>query len=167
MRALLTFVLIGAFGYPANGTAEPAETAVIPSAEIEVHAVVVDEPRVNALPQGSGDIWDLLESSGQLVETVSTNRVGLNAPDLLQVNSAANIRSGPFPSAEIVGIAPAGVSVQAAARYLEWVLIVDPWSWETGWIHSQRLAPYPTPAIPIGAGQSQRERALVTRYCAL
>jgi hypothetical protein len=167
MRALLTFVLIGAFGYPANGIAEPAESAVIPSAQIEVHAVVVDQPRVNALPQGSGDIWDILESSGQLVETVPTNRVDLNAPDLLQVNSAANIHSGPFPSAEIVGIAPPGASVEAAARYAEWVLIVDPWSWETGWIHSQRLAPYPTPATPIGPGQRQRERTPVTRYCAL
>lgn len=167
MRALLTLGLIGAFGYPANGTAEPAETAFTPPAPIEVHAVVVDQPRVNALPQGSGDIWDLVESSGQLVETVPTNRVDVNAPDLLQVNSAANIRSGPFPSAEIVGIAPPGASVQAAARYAEWVLIVDPWSWETGWIHSQRLAPYPTPTTPFGAGQRPRESTPVTRYCAL
>ena len=129
---------------------------------------MVDNPRVNGLPQGSGDIWDLLELSDQLVETVSTNRVDVNAPDLLQVNSAANIRSGPFSSAEIVGIAPAGVSVQAAARYSEWVLIVDPWSWETGWIHSQRLAPYPRhPQYQSTSGQCQRERTLVTRYCAL
>jgi SH3 domain-containing protein len=145
MRVLLTLGLIGAI----------------------VYSVVVDQPQVSALPQGLGDIWDLLESSGQLVETVPTNRADLNAPDLLQVNSAANIRSGPFPSAEIVGIAPAGASVQAAARYVEWVLIVDPWSWETGWIHSQRLAPYPTPATLIVAGQCQGERRLVTRYCAL
>jgi hypothetical protein len=71
MRALLTLGLIGAIGYATNGTAEP-ETAFTPSAQIEVHSVVVDEPQARALPQGSGEIWDLLESSGQLVETRDT-----------------------------------------------------------------------------------------------
>jgi hypothetical protein len=158
MRALLTLGLIGAFGYPTNGIAESSETAVIRSAPIEVHSVVVDQPQVKALPHGSGDIWDLLESSGQLVTAVPTNRVDLSAPDLLKVNSVAIIRSGPFPSGEIVGIAPAGVSVQAAARYSEWVLIIDPWSWETGWIRSKLLAPYAMPSAPWDAKQRQTER---------
>jgi hypothetical protein len=151
MRALLTLGLIGAIGYTTNGTAELAEPAFIPSEQIEVHSVVVDEPQVKALPQGSGEIWDLLESSGQLVETVPPYRVELSAPDLLKVSSATNIRSGPFSSAEIVGIAPAGASVQVAARHSEWVLIMDPWSWETGWIHSKLLAPYAPPSTPFGA----------------
>ena len=166
MRALLTLGLIGVIGYTTNGTAEPAEPAFIPSERTEVHSVVVDEPQVKALPTGSGEIWDLLESSGQLVETVPpTGRVELNAIELLKVGSEANIRGGPFASAEIVGIAPAGASVEAAARYSDWVLIVDPWSWETGWIHSKELAPYATSSTPLGAvlGYGAATSRLVSR----
>jgi hypothetical protein len=126
----------------------------------------VDKPQVKSLPTGSGEIWDLLESSGQSVETVpSTGRVELNATELLKVGSEANIRGGPFASAEIVGIAPAGASVQAAARYSDWVLIVDPWSWETGWILSKDLAPYATPSTPLGAvlGYGAARSRLVSR----
>ena len=151
MRALLMLGLISAIGYTTNGTAELAETAFTPFEQVEVHAVVVGEPQVIALPQGSGEIWDLLESSGQLVDTVPPHQVEPKALDFLKVSSAAHIRSGPSLTAEIVGIAPAGASVQAAARYSEWVLIVDPWSWETGWIHAKELAPYATPSTPVGA----------------
>jgi hypothetical protein len=139
MRALLTLGLIAAIGYTTNGAAEPADIAFTPSKQGEVHAVVVDAPRVDMLPQGSGEISDLVEASGQLVEAVPPDWA---ARDLVRVSSATDIRSGPSPSAEIIGIAPAGVSVRAAARYSEWVLIVDPWSWETGWIHSKALAPF-------------------------
>jgi Bacterial SH3 domain len=141
MRALLTLGLIAAIGYTTNGSAEPANTAFPPSKQREVHAVVVDEPQVN-MPQGSGEISDLVEPSGQAVETVSPDRTGPDALDLLRISSPTNIRSGPSPSAEIIGIAPAGASVRAAARSSDWVLIVDPWSGETGWIHSQSLAPF-------------------------
>jgi hypothetical protein len=165
MRALLTLGLIGVIGYTTNGTAEPADPVFIPSEQTEVHSVVVDEPQVKALPTGSGEIWELLESSGQLVDTVPHNRVEPNALDLLKVGSDANIRGGPFASAEIVGIAPAGASVQAAARYSDWVLIVDPWSWETGWILSKDLAPYATPSTPLGAvlGYGAARSRLVSR----
>jgi hypothetical protein len=142
MRALLTLGLIAAIGYTTNVAAEPADTALNLSKQGEVHAVVVDEPQVNRLPQGSGEISDLVESWGQLVETVPPVRAEPDARDLLRVSSATKIRSGPPPSAEIIGIAPAGASVRAAARSSEWVLIVDPWSWETGWIHSRSLAPF-------------------------
>jgi SH3 domain-containing protein len=142
MRALLTLGLIAAIGYATNGAAEPANTAFSPSKQDEVHAVVVDEPRVDRLPRGSGEISDLVEASGQLVETVPPDRAEPEARNLLRVSSPTNIRSDPSPSAEIIGIAPAGASVRAAARYSEWVLIVDPWSWETGWIHSKSLAPF-------------------------
>jgi hypothetical protein len=140
-RALLTLGLIAAIGYTTNGSAEPANTAVPPAKQGEVHAVVVDESRVN-MPQGSGEISDLVKSSGQLVETVPPVRPGPDARGLLRISSATTIRSGPSPSAEIIGIAQPGASVRAAARYSEWVLIVDPWSGETGWIHSQSLAPF-------------------------
>ena len=142
MRALLTLGLIAAIGYTTNGSAEPADNALTPAKQGEVHAVVVDAPRVDMLPQGSGAISDLLEPSGQLIETVPSRRAEPDARDLWRVSSETNIRSGPSPSAEIIGIAPAGASVQAAARYSEWVLIIDPWSWETGWIHSKALAPF-------------------------
>jgi hypothetical protein len=142
MRALLTLGLIAAIGYTTNGAAEPADIAFTPAKQGEVHAVVVDAPRVNMLPQGSGEISDLVEASYQLVETIPADRAEPEARDLLRISSATNIRSGPSPSAEIIGIAPAGVSVRPAARFSEWVLIVDPWSGETGWIHSKSLAPY-------------------------
>jgi hypothetical protein len=142
MRALLTLGLIAAIGYATNGTAEPAGTAFAPTKQAEVHAVVVDQPRVNMLPQGSGEISDLVASSGEPVETVAPDRADSDALDLLRVSSATNIRSDPSPSAEIIGIAQPGASVRAAARYSEWVLIVDPWSGETGWIHSKSLAPF-------------------------
>jgi hypothetical protein len=139
MRALLTLGLIAAIGYTTNGAAEPADIAFTPATQGEVHAVVVDAPRVNMLPQGSGEISDLLEPSGHLVPP---DRAESEARDLLRVSSVTVIRSGPSPSAEIIGIAPAGVSVRAATRYSEWMLIVDPLSWETGWIHSKSLAPF-------------------------
>ena len=105
MRALLTLGLIGAIGYATNGTAQPAETAFTPSEQIEgVHSVVVDEPQAIALPQGSGEIWDLLKSSGQVVDTVPPHQLEPNALDFLKVSSAALIRSGPSLTAEIVGI---------------------------------------------------------------
>ena len=150
MRALLTLGLIGAIGYSTNETAELAETASPPK-QLEVHSVVVDKPQVKALPQGSGEIWELLASSGQLVETVPPKHAELNAPDFLKVSSATNIRSAPSFTAEIVGIAPAGASLQAAARSSEWVLIIDPWSWETGWVHSKLLAPDATPSTSLDA----------------
>jgi hypothetical protein len=91
---------------------------------------------------GSGENWDLLKS-GQLVDSVpARGQVGPDAIQLLTVGAATTIRSSPSSSAEIVGLAPTGASVKAAAQYLEWVLIIDPWSWETGWIHSKALAPY-------------------------
>jgi hypothetical protein len=151
MRALLTFGLIGAIGYTSIGNAEPAKPAV-PSEQTEVRAVVVDRPEVKAWRPGSGDIWDLLKSSGQLVDSVRAR--GQAEPDaikLLTVGAATTIRSGPSSSAEILGLAPTGASVQAAAQYLEWVLIIDPWSWETGWIHSKALSPYAIPSTRAGA----------------
>ena len=66
MRALLTLGLIAAIGYTTNVAAEPADTALNLSKQGEVHAVVVDEPQVNRLPQGSGEISDLVESWGSL-----------------------------------------------------------------------------------------------------
>ena len=126
--------------------------------------MVVDKPPGVALPQGSGEIWDLLESSGQLVEPIpTTRRIELNAIELPKISSATYIRSGPFPSAEIVGIAPAGVSVQVVARYSEWVLIIDPWSWETAWVHSKLLAPHANPQRHWAPSWASRSLLFTTR----
>jgi len=114
------------------------------------------------LPQGSGEIWDLLKSSGQLVESVPPRgQAESNAIEFLTIGAATSIRSSPSFSAEIVGIAPAGVSVQAAAQYREWVLIIDPWSWETGWIHLKVLAPYAIPSTRASAAL-EKKRAFNT-----
>ena len=43
--------------------AQPAE---LKSHQIEVHSVVVDIPKVITLPPPSGEIWDMLQSAGQL-----------------------------------------------------------------------------------------------------
>ena len=99
MRALLTLGLIGAIGYSSNWTTDPTETAFVLPEQAEVHAVVVDQPQVVALPRGSGEIWDLLKSSGQLVEPIPTTR-RIELIELPKISSATYIRSGPFPSAE-------------------------------------------------------------------
>ena len=59
---LLTLCL--SIGYMIDGAiAQPAE---LKSQQIEVHSVVVDIPEVITLPPPSGEIWDMLQSSGQL-----------------------------------------------------------------------------------------------------
>jgi uncharacterized protein YgiM (DUF1202 family) len=100
-----------------------------------------------------------LPSSVQLDEQrPATDQAAQTGPDpneleLLKVNSAANIRSGPSALAEIIGIAQAGAEVQVALRDSGWVQIIDPWSRRTGWIYSKFLAPS-TPAGAINAAAS-------------
>jgi hypothetical protein len=127
-RALLALWLIGAIVYTTNGaSAQPAETASIQSEQVEVHSVVVDTPQVILLSYASPEAWDTLPSSVQLdEERPTTGQAARTSPDLneielLKVNSAANIRSGPSASAEIIGIAHAGAEVQIASRDSGWV----------------------------------------------
>jgi uncharacterized protein YgiM (DUF1202 family) len=158
-RALLALWLIGAIVYTPNGaSSQPVETASIQSEQAEVHSVVVDTPQVIALPRASGEVWDILQSSGQLGEPLpATDQAAQTSPDyrneieLLKVNSVANIRSGPSASAEIIGIANAGAKVLVASRDSGWVQIIDPWSSRTGWIYSKLLAPLAIPSAPAGA----------------
>jgi uncharacterized protein YgiM (DUF1202 family) len=147
-RAVLALWLIGAIVSTTNGaSAQPAETASIPSEQVEVHSVVVDTPQVISLSHASPETWDTLPSSVQLDEQRrATSQAAQTSPDLteielLKVNSAANIRSGPSASAEIIGIAHAGAEVQVASRDSGWVQIIDPWSSRTGWIYSKFLHP--------------------------
>jgi hypothetical protein len=108
-RVLLALWLIGAIVYTPNGaSSQPVETASIQSERAEVHSVIVDAPQVISLPRASGEVWDILQSSGQLVEPLpATDQAAQTSPDypneieLLKVNSVANIRSGPSASAEI------------------------------------------------------------------
>ena len=145
-RALLAFWLIGAIVYATNGaSAQPVETASFQPEQVALHSVVVDTPQVISLSQASPEAWRALPSSldeqrpaiGQAAQT----RPDLSEIELLKVNSAANIRSGPSASAEIIGIAHAGAEVRVASRYSRWVQIIDPWSSRTGWIYSNFLAP--------------------------
>jgi hypothetical protein len=138
-RALPALWLIGAIVCTTNGaSAQPGETASLPSEQVEVHSVVVDTPQVISLSYASPEAWDTLPSSVQLDEQrPATNLAAQISPDLdeielLKVNSAANIRSGPSPLAEIIGIAHAGAEVRVASRDSGWVQIIDPWSWRTG-----------------------------------
>jgi hypothetical protein len=65
-RAVLALWLIGAIVYTTNGaSAQPAETASIPSDTFEVHSVVVDTPQVITLSHASPETWDNLPVSAQ------------------------------------------------------------------------------------------------------
>ena len=157
-RAVLALWLIGAIVYTTNGaTAQPVETASIEAEQVEVHSVVVDTPQVISLSYASPETWATLPSSVQLDEQrPATGQAAQTSPDpneieLLKVNSAANIRSRPSASAEIIGIAHAGAEVQVASRDSGWVQIIDPWSSRTGWIYSKFLAPLAIPSAPAGA----------------
>jgi hypothetical protein len=62
-RALLALWLIGTIVYATSGAgAQPAETASIPSEQVEVYSVVVDMPRVISLSLASPDSWGTLWS---------------------------------------------------------------------------------------------------------
>ena len=158
MKRALLALSIGAILYTANGArTQSVEPASIQSEQVEVHSVVVDSPQVISLSHASPEAWDTLPSPVQLDEQrPATGQAGLTSPDLneielLKVNSAANIRSGPSASAEIIGIAHAGAKVHVALRESGWVQIIDPWSWRTGWIYSNFLAPLEIPSAPAGA----------------
>jgi uncharacterized protein YgiM (DUF1202 family) len=156
-RAVLALWLTGAIGYTTNGaTTQSLETTTVQSEQAEVHSVIVDTPQVISLEHASPETWDSLPSSVQVDEQLPTTEVMRPSPnpteiELLKVNSAANIRSGPSASAEIIGIAHAGAEVQVASRDSGWVQIIDPWSWETGWIFSKFLSPFAIPSAPTGA----------------
>jgi uncharacterized protein YgiM (DUF1202 family) len=156
-RSLLALWLIGAIVYTTNGaSAQPVETASIQSERVEVHSVVVDTPQVISLSYASPEAWVTLPPPVQLDEQrPATGQAAQTSPDLneielLKVNSAANIRSGPSASAEIIGIAHPGAEVQVAVRNSGWVQIIDPWSSRTGWIYSKFLAPLEIPSAPAG-----------------
>ena len=154
-RARLALWLIGAIVYATNGaSAQPVETASFQSEQVELHSVVVDTPQVISLSHASPEAWGTLPSSVQLDEQgpaigkAAQTRLDLNEIELLKVNSAANIRSGPSASAEIIGIAHTGAELRVASRDSGWVQIIDPLSWRTGWIYSKFLAPLAIPSAP-------------------
>ena len=159
-HALLALWLMGAIVYTTNGAStqyRSLETASIQSEQAEVHSVVIDTPQVISLQHASPEAWDTLPPPIQLNDQrPTTGHAAQTSPDLkeielLKVNSAANIRSGPSASAEIIGIAHAGAEVQVASRDSGWVQIIDPWSWRMGWIYSKFFAPLGIPSAPAGA----------------
>jgi hypothetical protein len=89
------------------------------------------------------------QAVGKMLAGPASDR--FNEIELLKVNSAANIGSGPSPLADIIGIAYAGAEVLVASRDSGWVQIIDPWSSRTGWIYSKLLAPLAMPSAPAGA----------------
>jgi uncharacterized protein YgiM (DUF1202 family) len=144
-RALLVLWMIGVIVYATDGaSAQQGEMQSIPSEQ--VHSVVVDMPQVTSLQHASPEAWNTLPSSVQLDEQLpatgqaAQTSLSLKEIELLKVNLAANIRTRPSASAEIVGIAHAGAEVQVASRVSGWVQIIDPWSSRTGWIYSKFLA---------------------------
>jgi SH3 domain-containing protein len=154
-RAPLALWLIGAIVYATNGAgAQPVETASFQSEQVELHSVSVDTPQVISLSHASPEAWGTLPSSVQLdeprpaIDQAAQTSLDLNEIELLKVNSAANIRSGPSASAEIIGIAYAGAEVRVASRDSGWVQIIDPWSSRTGWVYSKFLAPLAIPSAP-------------------
>jgi uncharacterized protein YgiM (DUF1202 family) len=153
--ALLALCLIGAIVYATNGaSAQPVETASFQPEQVDLHSVVVDTPQFISLSHALPETWGTLPSSVQLdAPRPATGQAAQTSPDLneielLKVASAANIRSGPSASAEIIGIAHAGAEVQVASRDSGWVQIIDPWSSRTGWVYSKFLAPLAIPSAP-------------------
>jgi hypothetical protein len=57
-------------------------------------------------------------------------------PEVLKVTANARIRNGPSTSAEKIGTATRGTSIQVKAREGAWVQFVDSSSGKIGWIHS-------------------------------
>jgi hypothetical protein len=126
-HALIALWFIGAIVCTTTGaSAQSLGAASTKSEQAEVHSVVVDMPQVISLPPASPEawdtFWDALPSSVQLDEQrPATDQAAQTSPDrneleLLKVNSAANIRSGPSASAEIIGIAHTGAEVLVASR---------------------------------------------------
>src|SRR6478609_1347222 len=98
--------MLMAGGYPRHGaSAQPVETASFQSEQVELHSVVVDTPQVISLSQASPEAWGTLPSSVQpdeqrpAIGQAAQTRPDLSKIELLKVNSAANIRSGPSASA--------------------------------------------------------------------
>jgi hypothetical protein len=118
-----------------------------------------------SLPPAFPKAWDTvrdnspssieLDEEGPAHQSAQTSR----EPEFefLKVNSTAKILSGPSASADIIGIAYAGAEVQVETRHSEWVKIIDPWSWGTGWMHSKFLAPLEM--IPPAAAANSRRSA--------
>jgi hypothetical protein len=142
MLSLLSVLILSvASGLAGTVRAEQADHGSN-SQQIEVHAVAVDEPTPGAAPQ-SGEIWDAVRSTCQspaATEPAPPKEDSANEI-LMTVTSTARIRAEPSLLGETIGIAPARVTVAPVARVADWVLILDPWSWEMGWIHSKLLAP--------------------------
>jgi hypothetical protein len=59
----------------------------------------------------------------------------------LSVTSETIIRSGPSDSAQMIGRAHAGATLQVKSREASWVQFVDPVANETGWISMAHLRP--------------------------
>ena len=150
-----------------NAKAQSLEGVLNKSVQVEVHSAVVDMPGVISLPPAFPKAWNTfrnnLPSSIELDEQGPTPRQSAqtsrdpNRFEFLKVNSTAKILSGPSASADIIGIAYAGAEVQVETRHSEWVKIIDPWSWGTGWMHSKFLAPLEM--IPPAAAANSRRSA--------
>ena len=126
MKRMLPALLICAIVHATNvARGHSLEATFIKSVQADVHSAVVDVPRVISLPPASPEswetFWDTLPSSVRLDEQRPVNdqaaqtRRDPHKIELLKVNSTAK-RSGPFASAEIIGIAPAGAEVQVGWR---------------------------------------------------
>lgn len=61
-----------------------AQSAEVKSQQMEVHSVVVDTPKVIMLPPPSGEIWDMLESSGQLTVPLPGTQQAAQPRDTVQ-----------------------------------------------------------------------------------
>ncbi len=170
-RALFALWLIGAILCTFNEASSQSLQAPSSKSQAEVHSVVVDQPQVISLPPAYPEawetFWDSVPPAVQLDEK-PPHQTALAVTEhdeieLLKVISTANIHGGPSASAEIIGIAGAGAEVQAALRDSGWVQIIDPWSCETGWIHSKFLAPLEMmPSAPkdtINAAANSARRA--------
>ena len=165
--ALLVFWVMAAVVHTIdNVKAQSLEGVLNKSVQVEVHSAVVDMPGVISLPPAFPKAWNTFRdnspSSIELDEQGPPPHQSAQTSrdpefEFLKVNSTAKILSGPSASADIIGIAYAGAEVQVEGRHSEWVKIIDPWSWGTGWMHSKFLAPLEM--IPPAAAANSRRSA--------
>ena len=107
-----------------------------PAAAKSPHAILPDE-----FPSELSEVTPY-PSSVPLIGQSQPATAAIDDGEMLNVTSAASIRSGPSMSDEVIGTAHAGAQVKVISRDAGWVQFVDPASGRGGWIYSGLLAPF-------------------------
>jgi hypothetical protein len=120
----------------AEASAQSGLQPITPAAAEGPHAIVPDEMS-SETPYLTAPVEEPPPPGPSLPTAV-------NDDEILSVTSAANIRSGPSRSDEVIGTAHAGAQIAVISRDSGWIHFEDPVSGRDGWIYSGLLAPVVT-----------------------